>query len=109
MRITLTAKQIRELTPFFDRVQATAALGRPGMLVAQIRWQQRGEKYWMEPGFLDHEHALCITEKGQHCPEPPPTEPVDSTEPRSLQSAQGELAGRSETVPSVNQQQDSCA
>ena len=64
MRITLTSKQIRELLPFYDRVLATAVAGNPGMLVAQIRKNQDGQ-WWMEPGFLDHEHAKLIEEKGQ--------------------------------------------
>lgn len=65
MRINLTEEQVEQLTPYFDRVRATAAAGSPGMLVAQIRWSQREHKYWMEPGFLEHRDAVLITEKGQ--------------------------------------------
>lgn len=63
--INLTEKQIRELMPYFDRVRAAAALGAPGMLVAQIRWCDAEQKFWMEPAFLDHEDATKITERGQ--------------------------------------------
>lgn len=104
MRIKLTEKQIRQLGPFYDRVQATAAAGNPGMLVAQIRWDPPADSWWMEPGFLDHEHALCITEKGQHCPPTLlPIKPVGNTEPRSLRSAPGELTGIPQTVPLAHQ------
>lgn len=65
MRIKLTAKQIQELRPFYDRVQAAAVAGSPGMLVAQVRWDPPADRWWMEPGFLDHDHAKLITEKGQ--------------------------------------------
>jgi hypothetical protein len=110
MRITLTEKQIRQLGPFFDRVNLAAALGAPGMLVAQIRCDSRDHKYWMEPGFLDHQHALCITEKGQHCSlERPPTTPEGNTEDRFLQSAPGEPADKPGSVALVSQSQDSCA
>lgn len=108
MRITLTQKQITQLLPYYDRVKASAVAGSPGMLVAQICRNQDG-KWWMEPGFLEHEHALCITGKGQPCPTPLPTKPAGNTVPRSVQSAPGEPADRPGTVPSVNHQQDSCA
>lgn len=65
MRIPLTDAQIRNLMPFFDRVRAAAVAGHPGMLVAQIRWSDQHNAYWMEPGFLAHEHAKLIAEKGQ--------------------------------------------
>lgn len=64
MRINLTEKQWRQLTPYFDRVQSAAVCGSPGMLIAQISWDQEG-RYWMTPAFLPHEHAKLITEKGQ--------------------------------------------
>lgn len=41
------------------------------MLVAQIRFNPREQTYWMEPGFLAHEHAKLIAEKGQNSIEPP--------------------------------------
>lgn len=65
MRITLTAKQVTQLRRFFDRVQQASENGSPGMLVAQIRWSTAEQRFWMEPGFLDHAHAKLITEKGQ--------------------------------------------
>jgi len=64
MKLLLTEKQIRDLMPFYDRVKCAAIMGEPGMLIAQIRWNGDG-KWWMEPGFLDHEHAKMITQKGQ--------------------------------------------
>jgi hypothetical protein len=63
-RVALTEKQIRELLPFYDRVQASAALGAPGMLLGQIRWNQDG-RWWLEVGFLEHELAKLITERAQ--------------------------------------------
>lgn len=87
MKIKLTETQIRQLMPFFDRVHASADLGRPGMLVAQIRWSYAEEKYWMEPGFLEHEYAALITQKGQRIPPMlAPTERVDRTAPEPAQS-----------------------
>lgn len=65
MKITLTEKQIRQLMPFHDRVQSAAQTGYPGMLVAQIRWDHKMGKWWMEPGFLPYEHAKQINEKGE--------------------------------------------
>ena len=109
MKITLTEKQIRGLIPYYDRVQASAVAGNPGMLVAQIRRNGEG-KWWMEPGFLDHQHALCITEKGQVCPPAPlPKAPESSTALPNARSAPDALAGSSGTVPQARQQQDSCA
>jgi hypothetical protein len=102
MRITLTQKQITQLLPYYDRVKASAVAGNPGMLLAQIRRNQDG-KWWMEPGFLDHEHALRITEKGQSLPEPPPTEPAGNTVPQSVQTAPGEPTGMPGTVPLARQ------
>lgn len=65
MRLKLTRQQVNALRPFFDRVQATAVTGSPGMLVAQLRADHDGESgYVMIPAFLDHEHAQLITEKG---------------------------------------------
>lgn len=95
MKISLTETQVRQLTPFFDRVQATAALGKPGMLVAQVRWSYASGRYWMEPGFLAHEHASLIQEKGQTClPVPAPTDPAASTGPQSVQNAPDAQADR---------------
>lgn len=100
MKISLTEKQIRQFTPFFDRVRTTAALGKPGMLVAQIRWSDREGTFWMEPGFLSHEHASLIQEKGQTCPPAPvPTESVGNTAPQSAQSTPDIRASIEETVP----------
>lgn len=65
LRINLTQWQVRELTPYFDRVQAAAMMGSPGMLIAQISWDTRDGKYWMTPAFLANEHAQLITERGQ--------------------------------------------
>jgi hypothetical protein len=65
MRISLTETQIRQLMPYFDKVRAAAQTGAPGMLVAQVKYSRSEERYWLEPGFLDHEHAKLITEKGQ--------------------------------------------
>jgi hypothetical protein len=64
--IKLTRAQIDALRPYFDRVQATAAMGSPGMLVAQLRAAMDGESgYVMVPAFLEHEHAKLITQKGR--------------------------------------------
>ena len=65
MRISLTPYQIRKLLPFYDRVESAAVRAAPGMLLAQIRWDERGGKWWMEPGFLQHEDAKLITGKGE--------------------------------------------
>lgn len=65
MKIALTETQIRQLVPYFDRVRSAAVLGSPGMLVAQIRWSEAEQKYWMEPAFLEHEDAAKITLKGK--------------------------------------------
>lgn len=64
MKIILTKRQVRMLLPFKDRVQAAAMMGSPGMLIAQISWNNEG-RYWMTPGFLEHEYAKLITEKGK--------------------------------------------
>jgi len=63
-RVTLTEKQVRQLRPYYDRVQATAALGAPGMLLGQIRWDQDG-RWWLDVGFLPHEHAKLVAEKAE--------------------------------------------
>jgi hypothetical protein len=65
VRISLTEGQVRQLAPYFDRVRAAYSKGTPGMLVAQIRWSEAEQRYWMEPGFLEHEDAAKITQKGQ--------------------------------------------
>jgi hypothetical protein len=89
-RISLTETQVRQLTPFFDRVRSAAAQGSPGMLIAQVRWSTAEQRYWMEPGFLPHEHAALIAGKGQTCPPAlPPTNPAGNTEPASDQTAPG--------------------
>lgn len=65
MRIRLTARQIALLRPYFDRVKASAVLGNPGMLVAQIGHDDDGE-YALTPAFLEHELAKQITQRGRH-------------------------------------------
>jgi len=62
MKITLTAHQVHRLMPYFDRVRATAAIGSPGMLVAQLRHDSYRGVYTMEPCFLDHDKALPLEE-----------------------------------------------
>lgn len=61
MRIRLTAVQVRELMPYFDRVHATAVMGSPGMLVGQFGYTVDHE-YYITVAFLDHERAKLITE-----------------------------------------------
>jgi len=64
LRIALTEKQARQLAPFFDRVNATAAMGTPGMLVGQFHYtRERG--YYVTVAFLDHDKAQIITEAGR--------------------------------------------
>lgn len=65
MRVKLTHKQIEQLRPYFDRVQATAAIGYPGMLVAQIWLDAARGEYVMEPAFIDHDLAKTLTERGR--------------------------------------------
>lgn len=66
MRLKLTRWQIDALRPYFDRVQATAAMGSPGMLVAQLRADRDGESgYVMIPAFLEAEYAKIVTQKGR--------------------------------------------
>jgi hypothetical protein len=109
-RIPLTQKQVKRLLPYFDRVRSAASLGQPGMLVAQIRWSSPDQTYWMEPGFLPHEVAQCISEKGQACDrEHLPISPAGSKEPRPARSAQGDPTAPGVTDSRVSQQQDSCA
>jgi hypothetical protein len=64
MKIMLNAGQVELLRPYLDRVKAAAALGSPGMLVAQISHDQEGG-YALTPAFLDHDLAKVITEKGR--------------------------------------------
>lgn len=64
MKILLGKTQVQQLRRFKDRIQATAALGNPGMLVAQLSWDQEG-RWWLTPAFLDHELAKTITQKGK--------------------------------------------
>jgi hypothetical protein len=61
MRINLTASQIEQLRPYFDRVKAAAVMGSPGMLVGQIGFSSESG-YGISVGFLDHEKAKLITE-----------------------------------------------
>lgn len=66
MRLKLTRWQVEALRPYFDRVQATAVMGSPGMLVAQLRADNDGaSSYIMIPAFLEHEYAQLITTKGR--------------------------------------------
>ena len=65
MKVRLTQKQVEELAPYFDRVRATASMGTPGMLVAQLRYDPHRDEYTLEPAFLDHDLATIITERGQ--------------------------------------------
>lgn len=65
MKVKLTHKQVEELRPYFDRVQATAAMGSPGMLVAQLEHDKRNNVYTLTPAFLDYDLAQVITERGR--------------------------------------------
>lgn len=107
MKIALTTKQIGQLTTFFDRVRATASLGKPGMLVAQIRWEQTGDgRYWMEPAFLPNEVAQCIVEKGQGevvLRAQSPTVPADSRAPQSARTARDAPTDMPENVALARQ------
>jgi hypothetical protein len=67
MKVLLTETQVRNLQPYFDRVNSSAVLGKPGMLLAQIRWNNNDQRYWMEPAFLSNEYAQLVTEKGERC------------------------------------------
>lgn len=67
MKLPLLPWQAERLRPYFDRVQAAAVLGSPGMLVAQISWDQEG-RCWLTPAFLDHELARVVTERGRDLP-----------------------------------------
>lgn len=64
LRIKLTDSQVRQLTPYFDRVRAAAALGSPGMLVGQIG-RDHDNVYGITVAWLDHEKAKLITEAGR--------------------------------------------
>lgn len=63
VRVRLQPWQTRQLQTYKDRVQAAAQLGSPGMLVAQICWDNADQKWWIEPCFLPHELAKLVTEK----------------------------------------------
>jgi hypothetical protein len=65
MKIVLTKRQAEQLVPYFDRVRATAALGTPGMLVAQLSFDPYRMEYFMTPAFLDHDKAQLVTECGR--------------------------------------------
>lgn len=65
MKVRLTRLQVEKLRGYFDRVQAAAVAGSPGMLVAQLRLDGRRNEYYMEPAFLDPEYAQIITEHGR--------------------------------------------
>lgn len=70
MRVRLTAQQVQQLMPYVDRVRATAAMGTPGMLIAQIGYDSNWH-YWLTPAFLDHDLAKVITERGRALVEKP--------------------------------------
>jgi hypothetical protein len=63
-RVQLTPLQVFELAEYFDRVKAEATLGTPGILVAQLTYDQEGH-YWMHPAFLPHDLAQLIASKGK--------------------------------------------
>lgn len=65
MKIVLTKTQVYQLAPYIDRVNAAAALGTPGMLVAQIRQNTHRDQWTLEPCFLDHDKALPLVEAGR--------------------------------------------
>ncbi len=65
MRVLLSRRQVQELQRHIDRVRSAAALGSPGMLVAQIQWNDHEGKYWITPAFLPHDKAKVITEQGR--------------------------------------------
>ena len=90
IRIKLTKSQVFDLRDYLDRVNATAALGTPGMLVAQLRRDTHHDCWWLIPAFLEHEHAAVISEKGTQ-QIPGPTKPglhfaVDMPAPTSAVS-----------------------
>lgn len=60
MKVKLTERQMKQLTPYFDRVRATGALGRPGMLVAQILYDSSRNVWNMDVGFIENEDASKI-------------------------------------------------
>jgi hypothetical protein len=61
MRLKLTAQQVEALRPYFDRVNAAAAMGSPGMLVGHLGYSDQSG-YGINVGFLDNEKARLITE-----------------------------------------------
>jgi hypothetical protein len=65
MRILLNTRQVEQLQPYFDRVRAAAQRGNPGMLVAQIRRDDKEGDYWFEPQFLPHAYAEVLTMRGR--------------------------------------------
>jgi hypothetical protein len=65
MKVMLSNRQVQDLQPYIDRVRSAAKLGSPGMLVAQIRWNDQERTAWIEPAFLPHELAKKITEQGR--------------------------------------------
>jgi len=64
MRVRLTAKQVQQLAPYFDRVHATSVMGSPGMLVGQFGYT-RDREYYLTVAFLDHDKAQVITQAGR--------------------------------------------
>lgn len=66
MKVSLTAQQVTQLQPYFDRVRAAAKMGTPGMLVAQLSWYEG--RYWMTPAFLEHAEAKLVTQRGKDLP-----------------------------------------
>lgn len=65
MKIKLSRQQVQQLQPYIDRVRNAAALGSPGMLVAQVSWSDSDFTCWITPAFLDNDKAKLITEQGR--------------------------------------------
>lgn len=65
MRIELTPRQRSALLPFVRQVRDAAAVGTPGMLLAQVCWEAPLDEWWLEVGFLRHEFARVITERAE--------------------------------------------
>jgi hypothetical protein len=65
MRVILTARQSQQLAPYFDRVNASAVLGSPGMLVGQFAYDTDRGNHYITVAFLDHAKAAIITECGR--------------------------------------------
>jgi hypothetical protein len=64
LRVRLTARQVQQLAPYFDRVHASSVMGSPGMLVGQFAYT-RDREYYITVAFLDHDKAQVITQAGR--------------------------------------------